>query len=143
MYEVGRLDDDRLFIVSKLIDGTDLRTRLESVSYTPQEAVTLIASVADALHAAHQGGIIHRDIKPGNILIDNASHRPYLTDFGLALRCEQTGAGAEFVGTPAYMSPEQAREEGHLVDVRSDIFSLAVVLYELLTGERPFQASGS
>ncbi|MFM7518830.1 MAG: protein kinase domain-containing protein, partial [Pirellula sp.] len=84
-------------------------------------------------------GMIHRDIKPANILLDKTD-RPYLADFGIALReTDQTGAG-EIAGTPAYMSPEQARGEGHLMTNQSDIFSLGVVLYELLAGRRPFRA---
>src|SRR6202451_4450728 len=78
-------------------------------------------------------------MKPGNILIDN-NGKAHVVDFGLALREENVGKGPKYAGTPAYMSPEQARGEGHRVDGRSDIFSLGVVLYELLTGRRPFKA---
>jgi hypothetical protein len=97
-----------------------------------------VARVGEALHYAHTRGLVHRDIKPANILID-ASGKPCVADFGLALRDEDFGKGGGLAGTPMYMSPEQARGEGHLVDGRSDIFSLAVVFYELLTGRRPFR----
>src|SRR5207302_2393407 len=83
-------------------------------------------------------GVVHRDIKPGNILLDK-SGQPFVVDFGLALREQDVGKGPRYAGTPAYMSPEQARGEGHRVDGRSDIFGLGVVFYELLTGQLPFR----
>src|SRR5262249_27850489 len=104
------------------------------------ETVELVATVAEALHHAHQQGLVHRDIKPGNLLLDRGG-KPFVADFGLALREQDVGRGPRYAGTPAYMSPGQARGEGHRVDGRSDIFSLGVVFYLLLTGRRPFQAA--
>ncbi len=97
-----------------------------------------MATVAEALHYAHKQGLVHRDVKPGNILIGKDG-KPYVVDFGLALREENIGKGPKYAGTPAYMRPEQARGEGHRVDGRSDIFSLGVVFYELLAGRQPFR----
>ena len=90
------------------------------------------------MHYAHTRDLFHRDIKPANILIDDFGV-PYLADFGLAMKDEDYGKGPRFAGTVAYTSPEQARGEGHLVDGRSDIFSIGVVFYEMLTGRRPFR----
>ncbi len=102
------------------------------------ESARLIAAICDAMHYAHTRDLFHRDIKPANILIDDFGV-PYLADFGLAMKDEDYGKGPRFAGTVAYTSPEQARGEGHLVDGRSDIFSIGVVFYEMLTGRRPFR----
>jgi serine/threonine protein kinase len=139
VHDIGGTEDCPCFVVSKYIDGTDLATRLRRSRLSIHETVELVAMVAEALHHAHKQGLVHRDIKPGNILLDR-SDRPFVADFGLALREQDLGRGPRYAGTHAHMSPEQVRGEGHRVDGRSDLFSLGVVFYELLVGRPPFRA---
>lgn len=142
VHDVGHTEDGVCFIVSRYIDGKDLFHRHRESPLQVTQAVELIATIAEALHYVHSMGVIHRDIKPSNILLDKRG-TAYLADFGLALLEEDAARTSRIAGTPSYMSPEQARGENHLVTGRSDIFSLGIVLYELITGRRPFPGSNS
>jgi serine/threonine protein kinase len=140
IYDIGLTDKGEAFVVTKLIATGDLSRAMTLKNLTRCEMVDITAAIAEALYHAHKNSVIHRDVKPANILIDENKH-PYLTDFGLALREDSKVVGNEIAGTIPYMSPEQARGDVYRLDPRTDIYSLAVVLYEMLTGKRPFTAS--
>jgi tetratricopeptide (TPR) repeat protein len=140
VHEVSR-DGDLPYIVSDFVEGRTLAALMAERRPAFCETADLAAQVADALDYAHRHGIIHRDVNPRNILID-PDGQPHVTDFGLARREEGSilvTLEGEILGTPAYMAPEQAAGEVSKIDRRSDVYSLGVVLYELLTGELPFR----
>jgi len=133
----AREEDGELIVAMRLVEGGDLRRLIKREGpLEPDRAIGLLSQVADALDAAHAAGIVHRDVKPHNILIEG--ERAYLSDFGLAKAYEDTGAGsgASIVGTVEYMAPEQWR--GEKVDPAADVYSLGCVLYEALTGIVPY-----
>ena len=135
-----------LFVTMDLIDGADLRVLLNREDVLdPARAARIVGAVSEALDVAHAAGLVHRDVKPGNVLIEGSgdSERVYLTDFGLARHVEATSgvtATGAFVGTLDYVAPEQIR--GERVDARADVYALGCVLFEVLTGNPPFATRG-
>ena len=143
IYEVSEFQN-HAYIAMQYIDGKNLLEVREAL--TQEQKAKIVCEVAGALHAAHRLGLIHRDVKPANILVEtkeDGTHHPYILDFGLVRELEvprHTVTGV-VVGTPCYMSPEQARGEADCMDRRSDVYSLGATLYELLCGYSPFDGS--
>jgi serine/threonine-protein kinase len=148
VYDVGECDS-QLYFSMKLIDGQTLSKLVATGPLPPREAARIVAAIADAVHYAHEQGILHRDLKPSNVLID-AKGEPHVTDFGLAKRVDAEEATAPetrltatnaILGTLSYMPPEQTDGRRHQPDRTGDVYSLGAILYELLTGRPPFLAS--
>ncbi len=138
VHEVGETNG-RIWIASDLIDGRSLVGYLHRNTLSEKQVASICASICSGVQAAHQMRIIHRDIKPGNILMDRNGH-PYIADFGLAFRDEPSADGQAYrlAGTLPYMSPEQLDRFG-VVDARSDVYAVGVILYQMLAGERPYR----
>jgi serine/threonine protein kinase len=138
VYEIDEYKD-RQFIAMECVEGESLKAKIKSGPLRLDEAVSIAVEIAEGLQEAHSRGIIHRDIKPANIML-TAAGRAKVMDFGLAKSSDKTQLTqlGTTVGTVAYMSPEQGR--GDPVDFRTDIWSLGIVLYEMITGELPFKA---
>ena len=140
LHDVGSTDGFPCYMICKYVEGRDLATQLKKSRLKYQEAAQLMATVADALHYAHKQGCVHRDVKPGNILVDNDG-KPYVVDFGLALPEGSFGKGPRYAGTPAYMAPEQAADSSDGAP-RASLHVLAAS-YELGVLTVAFQAGRS
>ena len=143
LHETGQTEEGLFYLVEEFVEGETLTARLRAARFSFRQTAELIAAIADALDYAHRHGVIHRDVKPSNIQLD-LEGRPHVMDFGLAKHETDESSmtlEGQVLGTPAYVSPEQARGESRRVDGRADVYSLGVILYELLTGERPFRGT--
>ncbi|HEX5269519.1 MAG TPA: protein kinase, partial [Gemmataceae bacterium] len=142
IHEIGECEG-RPFIVWEYVEGGTLASRLRGTLMPPPEAAALIELLARAVHVVHQCGIIHRDLKPANVLLTTAG-TPKVSDFGLAKKVDDSAGPTRsgvVLGTPSYMSPEQARGEAKKVTVTADVYALGAVFYEAITGRPPFRAA--
>lgn len=139
VYDFGE-EEGRPFLVMRYMPGGSLADRLQSGPLSLAESAFIISQIATGLEMAHEQGIVHRDLKPGNILFDTEGN-PHLADFGMAklMAATNTFTGSAVIGTPAYMSPEQAKG-GQPVDGRSDVYALGIILFEMITGKAPYEA---
>jgi tetratricopeptide (TPR) repeat protein len=137
IYEVGESEGQHFYSM-KVMEGGSLSERVAELRSRPREAAALMVKVAQAVHHAHQRGILHRDLKPSNVLLD-AAGEPHVSDFGLSERIENLTHSGTIVGTPSYMAPEQAAGQQRLTTA-ADVYSLGAILYALLTGGPPFRA---
>jgi predicted Ser/Thr protein kinase/tetratricopeptide (TPR) repeat protein len=144
IYEVGE-NPDNPFIVMGFIEGRTLREWARATHPAPRQCAELLAALARGVHYAHQHGVVHRDIKPGNVLVENESGMPILTDFGLAKQVAdsdpQLTRQGQVMGTPAYMSPEQAAGRTDLIGPATDVYGLGAILFDLLCDRPPFLGS--
>jgi predicted Ser/Thr protein kinase len=130
------------FMALEFVEGDTIEQRIKSGAMDPKISAKFLKSVAEAVHHAHRAGVIHRDLKPANVILSDDTGIPKIIDFGVAKNVEEdmgfTQSGTT-VGTPYYMSPEQVRGDGNLIGLKTDIYSLGVILYEMLTGTVPFR----
>jgi serine/threonine protein kinase len=141
VYEVGDLDG-RPYFTMEFIEGGTLAQKVAGTPYPAGAAALLVATLAEAIHSAHQNGIVHRDLTPANVLLTRDG-TPKITDFGLARRAYDKAGPTQSgipIGTPSYMAPEQARGQRNAIDPGVDVYALGAILYELLTGRPPFRA---
>jgi eukaryotic-like serine/threonine-protein kinase len=144
VYDVGDVNG-RPYFTMELVEGGNLADQIQGVPQPAHKAAALVATLAEAIHAAHQSGIVHRDLKPANILL-TSDGTPKVTDFGLARRLEGNGEltlSGMPLGTPSYMAPEQARGDKAALGPATDVYALGAILYELLTGRPPFRAEST
>jgi WD40 repeat protein len=141
IHDVGK-HEGRPFLVLELIDGGSLAERLDGKPWPAHDVAVLLEELARAIHEAHQHGIVHRDLKPSNVMLPRGTLQPKVTDFGIAklldAGTEQTQTG-QILGTPSYMAPEQAAGQTKRIGPATDVYGLGATLYELLTGQPPFQ----